>query len=298
MVEVSARYDELCKASYQSQQTCTLTLTPGRAMAPPIYVYYEIDNMYLNHRRMVLSRSDSQLRGDASQELSTCAPQRYQGGNGAALLGRVIAVLAAFFSGFDPRVRACVRAGSLPVNPCGLAAWSYINDSYTLTRASGVPLAVSAKGIAFKADVNKRFASAAPPTHFNDVPSLRGGGQLAPNATPLAADERFVAWMRTPALSRFRKLWGRIDGVTIAAGETITVGVANNWNSYGFSGTKRVVLSTSTWLGGANHFMGVAYLVVGGVCMALALVFSALVALRGRKLADPKYYSWNQAAQQ
>ena len=210
-------------------------------------------------------------------------------------------------------------------------AWSYFNDSFIITPASTgcVPLrrrssfmrrlalpsdaprvltrrnrrlcssslTVDPTGIAFKADLKTRFASKVAPAHFNDVPGLRGGGTLQDAngnaATALAQDERFVTWMRTPALSDFRKLWGRID-TTIEAGETLQVAVLNNWNSYGFGGKKRIVLSTSTWLGGRNHFLGVAYLVVGGVCLLLAAVFALLVALKGRRLADPKYYSWNR----
>lgn len=157
-----------------------------------------------------------------------------------------------------------------------------------------MPLTISATGIAFKADLTSRFASKVAPAHFNDVPALRGGATLA--AATLAQDERFVTWMRTPALSDFRKLWGRVD-VGIAAGETLEVQVLNNWNSYSFGGKKHIVLSTSSWLGGRNHFLGVAYLVVGGVCLLLAAVFALLVALKGRRLADPKYYSWNKPQQ-
>ena len=106
------------------------------------------------------------------------------------------------------------------------------------------PLTVSAKGIAFSADLKSRFASKVAPTHHNDVAGLRGGAPVT--TATLAQDERFVTWMRTPALSDFRKLWGIID-VPIEAGETIRVDVLNQWNSYTFGGKKRIVLSTSTW---------------------------------------------------
>lgn len=33
-------------------------------MKPPIYVYYELDNYYQNHRRYVKSRSSLQLLGE------------------------------------------------------------------------------------------------------------------------------------------------------------------------------------------------------------------------------------------
>jgi hypothetical protein len=84
VVEVSARYDDACEELRGSDVLCSVRLTAPREMKAPIFVYYQIEGMYLNHRRMVLSRSDSQLRGADTVETETCAPQRYQGGNGAA----------------------------------------------------------------------------------------------------------------------------------------------------------------------------------------------------------------------
>ena len=41
-------------------------VTVPEKMKAPVYVYYELDNFYQNHRRYVKSRSDSQLSGRAS----------------------------------------------------------------------------------------------------------------------------------------------------------------------------------------------------------------------------------------
>jgi hypothetical protein len=41
-----------------------------------------------------------------------------------------------------------------------------------------------------------------------------------------------------------------------------------------FNGQKWVVLSTTSWLGGKNDFLGWAYIVVGIICFLLALAFS------------------------
>ena len=78
--------------------------------------------------------------------------------------------------------------------------------------------------------------------------------------------------MRTAALPSFRKLYGRVE-TDIMANDQLTVVIQNNYNTYSFGGSKALVLSTTSWIGGKNKFIGVAYLIVGGLCLFLALVF-------------------------
>lgn len=82
-------------------------------------------------------------------------------------------------------------------------------------------------------------------------------------------------WMHTAALPSFRKLYGRIE-VDLVANEFIVVNLVNNYNTYSFGGKKRLILSTSGWLGGKNDFLGVAYIAVGSLCTLFAIVFSLL----------------------
>jgi hypothetical protein len=56
-----------------------------------------------------------------------------------------------------------------------------------------------------------------------------------------------------------------------------------------FGGTKAVVLSTTTWIGGRNLFLGYAYVVVGVVCVVLALCFFIKHRLTQRALGDADY---------
>jgi hypothetical protein len=60
-----------------------------------------------------------------------------------------------------------------------------------------------------------------------------------------------------------------------------------------YSGTKSILISTRTVMGGKNPFLGIAYLVVGGICILLGAVFLATHLIKPRKLGDHTYLTWN-----
>jgi len=49
-----------------------------------------------------------------------------------------------------------------------------------------------------------------------------------------------------------------------------------------YGGTKSILLSTRTIMGGRNPFLGIAYIVVAGVCIVLGALFTATHLIRPR----------------
>ncbi|AES80879.2 LEM3 (ligand-effect modulator 3) family protein [Medicago truncatula] len=273
VVEVPLRYDDQCLPSLYKDdamtyikgnrisKTCTKKLTVKSKMKAPIYVYYQLSNFYQNHRHYVKSRDHKQLRSKADEnDVGKCFPEDY------------------------------TANGYLPVVPCGLAAWSLFNDTYRFSN-NNKDLVINKKNIAWKSDQKAKFGSDVYPKNFQ-TGSLIGGARLN-ESIPLSEQEDLIVWMRTAALPTFRKLYGKIE-VDLEANDEITVVIENNYNTYQFGGTKSVILSTTTWIGGKNDFLGIAYILIGGLSLVYSLVFLLMYLMKPRPLGDPRYLTWNK----
>jgi len=221
-------------------------------------MYYRLQNYYQNHRRYVKSRSDTQLKGESVtsySDLSDCDPYISVGDSSNSAL---------FYQ------------------PCGLIARSLFNDTFLLFKASdGTPVDLRKDGIAWESDKKKKFR--------NPKASASQGVRTIPDYE----DEDFIVWMRTAGLPDFKKLYRIIDE-PLEANTTYNVTVRSNYPVSSFSGKKHVVLSTTTWIGGKNPFLGYAYIVVGAICFVLGIIFGIKHKINPRKLGDTKYLEWNK----
>jgi len=271
VVEYELRYDDLtpsCNVSLPNTCQTSVTFNIDKDMKQPVYVYYKLKNFYQNHRRYVKSRSETQLRGDSNPSTATCDP--LSSWNGKTLY------------------------------PCGLIANSFFNDTFdgTLMRAGSLPTSLGngtnsnpdnpswqKTGIAWKSDLDVKFHARL--IDNNTETDIGPGGYKLPSVE----DEDFIVWMRTAGLPTFRKLYRKINR-DFLAGDQLVINITNVFPVSSFNGQKSIVISTTSWLGGKNDFLGLAYIVVGIICLCLAIIFFIKSKVSPRPLGDIKYFHW------
>lgn len=256
---VVEQYD-MCNISATS--TCDIDIKIDSDIAAPIYVYYQLDNFYQNHRRYVKSRSNEQLMGNelALEELDDCDPIKSNKdlGRTESVNGNLLTPDAAAY-------------------PCGLVAKSFFNDTFVL-ETGGNAISIDDANIAWESDVKYKFKN----LNRNDWRSVQWHD---------VEDPHFIVWMRTAGLPNFRKLYGEISE-DLKKGD-YTLKITNTYDVSSFAGSKYFVLSTTNLLGGTNYFLAVCYIIVGALCIMFGIIF--FIAYMGRKQSGPNQGLQNNA---
>lgn len=255
---------------------CTMQFTLPNDIGPPVYLYYRLTNFYQNHRRYVKSLDLSQLKGEfvSNKTIGGSACNPLKTGDGGK----------AYY-------------------PCGLIANSVFNDtinSPTQVSSSGGQsphdYKMTNQGIAWSSDLRlygktayKNSDVLPPPNWHSRYPD----GYTDENPIPdLSKYEEFAVWMRTAGLPTFSKLALRNDHDVMPAG-TYQIAIDQFFEVKSYGGTKSLLISTRTVMGGKNDFLGIAYIVVGGLCIILGFLFTVAHLVKPRKLGDHTYLSWN-----
>ncbi|KKY20685.1 putative lem3 cdc50 family protein [Phaeomoniella chlamydospora] len=254
---------------------CTLQFQIPNDIGPPVLLYYRLTNFYQNHRRYVKSLDTDQLLGKA---LSNSTIKN---------------------SDCDPLE---VNDDGIAYYPCGLIANSIFNDTFhspvdiTPTSGDNVTYPMTNKGIAWSHDKNvykkTKYTNdqvVPPPYWVKRYPNNYTDENPIPD---LSQYEEFQNWMRTAGLPTFSKLALRNDNETMVAG-TYQMRIFDYFPVNEYGGTKSILISTRSVMGGKNSFLGIAYVVIGGLCVVLGTLFTVAHLIKPRKLGDHTYLSWN-----
>ncbi|KII88909.1 hypothetical protein PLICRDRAFT_109866 [Plicaturopsis crispa FD-325 SS-3] len=255
---------------------CIITFQIPADMQAPVFMYYKLTKFYQNHRRYVKSLDSDQLKGKAVSfstiSSGDCKP-----------LGTV---------------------GDKIIYPCGLIANSVFNDTLSSFQFNNPPAGASniynfsETGIAWPGEA-KKYASTTQYSLDQIVPPPNWAAQYPNNYTvdnpppDLKNNEHFQNWMRTAGLPTFTKLYGRNDKDTLLKG-TYNMTIDLTFPVLPYSGTKSVVISTVSWIGGKNPFLGWAYVAAAGIFVLLAIAGTARHLFKPRRLGDMSLLSWNQ----
>ena len=229
---------------YNDDEYVEFNLIVPKNMKKPIMVYYELNGFYQNHRRYMKSKSIDQLKGknitlEEMNKTKNCDP---------FVTNKQMGVDENYLN------RGLLESEALAI-PCGLMAKSFFNDKYYFySKIKDEYLDVNETGIALEFD-KKNYKNVDPSRQWTNM-----------------EDEHFIVWMRPAGLPNFRKLWGRIDD-NLEEGDIIEVYVENHFDAASYNAKKRIVLSTVNEFGGKNMFLGISYIVIGGICLILSVVF-------------------------
>lgn len=168
-------------------------------------------------------------------------------------------------------------------------------------------------GIAWPGEAKKYVSK---PTAYNvdDIVPPPNWVKLYPNYNSsgvfpdLYADEHFQNWMRTSGLPTFSKLWGRNDNQPLPQGTYyITINLSKlphiwfrmyilsplDFPVRPYKGTKSIIISTVSWIGGKNPFLGWAYVAAAAVFIVLAIAGTARHLIKPRSVSFSDSYKQN-----
>ncbi|SCU92572.1 LAME_0F00540g1_1 [Lachancea meyersii CBS 8951] len=250
--------------------TCELQFEIPTNLKKSVYVYYQLTNFYQNHRKYVQSFDIKQLKGqavDGDDLASDCNPLRVE----------------------NDKV----------VYPCGLIANSLFNDTFqsqlTAVNDTALDYELTNKNIAWKAD-RSRYKKTSynasqivpPPNWAEKFPD----GYTDDNIPDISQWEELQVWMRTAGLPKFYKLALKNETSTLPKG-TYQMAIELHYPVTLFGGSKSLVLTTNSVIGGRNMSLGVLYLIVAGFSIVFGIVFLIKLIIQPRKLGDHSFLSFD-----
>jgi hypothetical protein len=219
-----------------------ISINISSTMEKPVFVYLVYYDYHQNHRIYLKSKSKNQLAGESDDSLSTnCKP-----------LMKFNSIDNVDFSPNDP-------TSNEKIVPCGLLPASFVNITINAKQKNSVNssdynyITIDDNDISWDTDNEKKYKD-------NE------------NAYLKITDPHFKVWMRTSATNKLRKLYGKIDEKLEKDDEIFFDLTEISVNHLGYSPDMKIILSTTTTIGGRNFVLGWVFFVV----MVLSLIWTIM----------------------
>lgn len=240
--------------SYDSDSsTCTIEFEVPDDIHGNLFLYYKLTNFYQNHRTYVESYDWNQLRGEAVS-----------------------------LDDISDKCKPMIHRDGKIIYPAGLVANSMFNDTFsnitsTDSSSDSEEYNFQETGIAWKSDLSVyktseyNVSDIVPPINWIEA---YPNGYTEDDLVNLAKNEHFMNWMKTAALPTFMKLYGKnTESNNVLSSGTYKIQIVMNYPVTIFGGTKRVVITTSSVVGGRHMALGICYLVAGGLSVLFMMIF-------------------------
>lgn len=229
---------EVISGEFRIQNRDEITVNIDKDLDEPVYLYIYFLDFYQNHRIYLKSKSKSQLADKSDNSLSDSCSPLYKNGD------------------LDTDFKIGVEDKKI-LNPCGMLPRSFLNLEISAKLNTNKTLTLSTKDISWETDNDSKYKKS---TDFD------------------VEDEKFKNWMRTGATRYPRKLYYKIkndlnDGDELTFSYTL---MNKDEIYYTYRPKFKIILSTTTRIGGKNKVLGFVFLVITIISFIWSVLFAFL----------------------
>ena len=222
---IEIKYSSCLNNSEKNKKICLINFEIVKTIQSPVYVYYKLENFYLNHRLLVESKSWKELRGEETDTKDSC--------KNSYLMSEMFDKNSPYYSNEWNHNFSENDISS----PCGLWARSFFNDTFLLTFLNGTRIKINEYNISNEYLRNKFYK------RRNDYKIKQWID---------VENEHFINWMNIETFHNFKKIWGKID-IDLKPGN-YNLYIKNNYDIKKYDAEKYFCLSNTNRFGINNSF--------------------------------------------
>jgi hypothetical protein len=231
---IEIKYTTCINDNYdKSTKICTIPFKIDKTIKSPIFIYYKLENFFLNHRNLVESKNYKELRGEDTDTKMNC--------KNSYLMSEMFGKSSPYYLNEWNHNFSETDISS----PCGLLARCFFNDTYNLTFSNGTYINISEYGISNEY-LKKKF--------------FKRNKDYKTKQWIDVENEHFINWMNIETFYNFKKIWGKID-FDLKPGNYNLI-VKNNYDIKKYEADKYFCISNANTFG-INNLFGYFFVGIG-----------------------------------